>query len=132
MSIPTPRIFPNPNALPFDVVYSRLQALDRTVRLDLIQSGPIGGIVNQVLVWSTALTDPQITNALSTTQSAAETTTQTTKDLAHASKSTSLVASGLIGTNISAANSNAARDALMKAICMALSICDENGVIINI
>lgn len=131
MTIPSPRTFLNPQNLSTETVVSRLKALDSAVFLSAFQQSG-GGFINYVLVWSGTLTDQQIVNSLSSVQTPTETTALTTKQNSSASKSSALVASGLLGTNISAANSNAARDALIKALCMSLSICDENGVIINI
>lgn len=131
MTIPNPRIFPNDQNLPMSIVLNRLQT-DPSVDVDLVQSSNNGTITNSVVVRSGTLTNLQITNALAPAQTAPETTALTTKTNSRASKSAALVASNLLGTNISAVNSNSQRDALMKAICMALSICDENGVIVNI
>lgn len=73
MTIPTPRIFPNPQSLPVEIATLRLRALDTSVRLFAFQQGVPGLYTDHLLVWSASLTDLQITNSLSPALTAPET-----------------------------------------------------------
>lgn len=72
MTIPTPRIFPNPQDLPVEIIMIRLRLLDASVRLTAFQQGEAAPYTNHILLWSASLTNLQITNALAPALTAPE------------------------------------------------------------
>lgn len=98
-----------------------------TLHSDLVAAGlPVNGtaIEGQTVLWTRALTPAELVIA--------EDIINPEKAAKKARKAAAIATiNGLAGRNLSSINNTADRDALLKAICYMLGICDENGLILE-